>query len=299
MIKFRSIVQLVNCEGCMVELLRSENKVYLKGKSSEGRTIICETNREIIYLYLTRVTLIEAFLLSSFNPYFITKEGQSTAQIFETDSNNNSIPEPIENLAYGNELFQLIPKNSRTEKSITEIMGLLPKVYDGVKVKKLDNLQLAPGSVKLFSNNSPFEIVQIENEEFNPYEHDYLKANLAMGNGSVLCRMTPMSMKLLITGRVSISEIMRCQANSDYFLINELGYYQFKYSNVLEGHINAISLGDFSYYTIPSKYTIEKPLVMWDYYMKNIVLTWSGHTVLPIDYEKEYPLKIKIERIKI
>lgn len=294
MIKFQRILELVNSEGTIIELLRSDESVYLKGKSSGGRTILCETNREIIHLYLTRITLIEAFLLSASAAYIITKDGQSTVHTFETDSDNNSIPETIANLIYGNELFQLIPKNSRTDKSISTIMGLLPEVYDGVKVKKLDNLELAPGSVQLFSKKSPFEIVQIA--ENDPYEFDYLKANLDSGKGSILCRMTPMSMKLLITGRVSISEIMRCQSNSDYLLINEKGYYKFKYSNVLEGDINAITMGDFSYYTIPSEYTIEGPIEVWDFYMKNIVLTWGGHTVLPVDFEKECPVEIKIEK---
>ncbi len=49
MTKFQRIVELVNSEGTIIELLRSEDKVYFKAKSSEGRTIICETNREIIY----------------------------------------------------------------------------------------------------------------------------------------------------------------------------------------------------------------------------------------------------------
>ena len=52
-------------------------------------------------------------------------------------------------------------------------------------------------------------------------------------------------------------------------------------------------MGSFSYYTIPSEYTIENPLELWDFYMKNIVLTFGGHTVLPVDYEKEYPVEIK------
>ncbi|MEN8248896.1 MAG: hypothetical protein ABFS32_08185 [Bacteroidota bacterium] len=289
---FKTIIELVNIEGSIISLLKcEEDKIYFQAKS-ESKEIICPTTAHTVYLYLTQISLIQAFLMSESEPYIIIDNGNTTAHYLEFSA--FSVPDVIANLTFGDTLFQLIPKDSRTQKSIPEIMALLPEVYDGLKITEIEDIELSDGNPNFFSDDAPISIVQLECQENNPYNFEYLKVKLLSGENYLLCRVSPFMLKLLFTG-MTIKSFFMAQSNKEFYQITKNGVYKQYNSTGLQGMFENLWYGYYSYFNIPAEFISEQAIELLGYYERNIVLP-GGYGQQPVEFEKEYPVEIQINR---
>lgn len=293
-INLKHIHTILNSEGDIASILKNESdELFIMARTNLGiAQIICSTNRFNLQLYLTsRITLKQLFLLSQSEHYTIITDNKAVARFFEIDSDNT--PKELNGIQYGNELFHLLPKGVRTDKTANEILELLPPIDEGVKLLIDEDITISNGQVQFFRDESVIQLEQIESETQNPSEYDYLSVPLTNGTGKLLCRLSPELLKLFLTNSITIQELFKSQMDKEFYYKNKQGnIYKIFYTDGLEGFIDKLSYGNLTYFSLPS--TIDNPIETWDYYTRNIVV--SGYGILPVDFQREYPVTIKIER---
>jgi len=289
--KLKYIQSILNSEGEILSILANESdELFIIARTNEGRSkIICRTNRFRIELYLTsRITLKQLFLLSQSEHYIIITDDKAEARFFEIPDN---IPIEIAGIQYVDELFHLLPKSVRTEKTTKEILEMCPPIEVGVKLLIDEDISITDSQVQFFQHNSPTKVVTIVSEAQNPTEFDYLSVPLNNGTGELLCRLSPELLKLFLTNRLSFQELFKSQMDKEFYYLNEEGsIYKLYHTDGLEGFIDRLAYSNLTYYSLPS--IIDNPIERWAYYSKSLVI--SGHGVLPSEFEREYTVEIQI-----
>lgn len=292
------IQELINAEGAIVTILMDENEsIFIMGNTENGKKkIIAKTNHFQLALYLkSRITLKELFLLNQDEHYYILSRLKKDAVFFELTTVN--LPKVLKSLELSDQLYQMLPSGMKSPLSEKEILELLPDQIQNDEPKEVENIIINQIGIDFFNpERSPYKIVTLESLLYNQDEHDFLMIPTQYGREKILVRLNPYTLLLFLTGRISISEVIKCRMSDYYFVRDGDKYIRTRYNSYFNKLLDDLGLIDKFYTSLSESFRIENPIELYSYYVNNH--TNSGKGIFEPGFRKNYPINIKIKNSK-
>jgi len=285
---------LINSEGKILGLYvdNATGDLYLRGNTSaSGVQILCRTNSFRFGLYLaSRISLVELFHLSYDEMYLFQKKAATEARFLEVE--DLEAPRILSSLEYSNSLYSLINEKCRSELTTDELIDILPVPKNQSICKKLGSMEISAGMWNFsITDNDSLNLVSIEDEVFNPHNHDYVQSYSKKTKTVVYTKTNPVALKLFLTSRITVSELLKCYLHEMYIIHDDSRYQLTGYSEEVRKIIESVKFARRIHSTLPKKLkfnSIDQLKIYASY-------TINGRGSVPAEFERNKVIDLVID----